>query len=209
MPEKYKLTYFNFIGRGEASRMVFALAGVEYEDCRVPWPGDEWKTVQPKTPFGRLPILEINGKVFCQSAAITRYLANKFGFAGKTNLDKLQADMIVDCIVDLTNPLSLIFTEQDENRKKEMWQKYEGQLDKHFENLQKMLDSNNGGNGFFVGDSVTWADCVWAGQVQSIYFMKYGPVLEKYPKLLAVKDRVEAIPSIAEWIRKRPKSDSF
>jgi len=155
MAHKYKLTYFNFHGRGECARMLFALAGVEYEDHRIEWAGDAWKEFKPKTPFGQLPLLEVDGKVFCQSVAIARYLGNKFGFTGKTDLDKLQADMIVDCIVDLCNQLGAIGEERDETKKQELWKAFEPKLDKHLENLEMMLAANNGGNGFFVGDSIT------------------------------------------------------
>ena len=34
MPE-YKLVYFNYKGRAEMTRMIFAAAGVKYEDCRL------------------------------------------------------------------------------------------------------------------------------------------------------------------------------
>jgi len=208
MSHKYKLTYFNFYGRGEAARMLFALAEVEYEDFRLEeYSGDAWKHLKPKTPFGQLPLLEIDGRVFCQSIAVTRYLANKFGFAGKTELEKLQADMIVDCMADLTNPLDPIFEEADEAKKAVMLKAYEPKLDKHFENLQKLLETNNGGNGFFVGDSITWVDCVWTAFVYWIYHMKLGPILDKYPKLPAIRGRVEAESRIAEWVRKRPKAE--
>jgi len=207
MASKYKLTYFNFYGRAEASRMLFALAGVEYEDHRLEWDSEEWKNFKPKTPFGQLPLLAIDGRVFCQSIVVHRYLANKFGFAGKTEMDKLQADMIVDCIVDLTNPIEPIFEEADENKKKVLWKAYEPKLDKHLENLNKLLEANNGGNGFFVGDSVTWVDIVWTAFVYWIYHMKYGPILDKYSKLVAIRGRVEAVPRIAEWVQKRPKAE--
>ena len=32
---QYKLIYFGFKGRGEPARLMFAAAGVKYEDCRV------------------------------------------------------------------------------------------------------------------------------------------------------------------------------
>jgi len=207
MAHKYKLTYFNFHGRGECARMLFALAGVEYEDHRIEWAGDAWKEFKPKTPFGQLPLLEVDGKVFCQSVAIARYLGNKFGFTGKTDLDKLQADMIVDCIIDLCNPLEPIWEEQDETKKKELQKAYEPKLDKHLQNLEMMLAANNGGSGFFVGNSITWVDCVWTGILYWIYYMKFGPIIEKHPKVAAIKGRVESEPRIAEWIRKRPHAE--
>ena len=44
MPQ-YKLTYFNGRGRGETARLLFAAAGVEYEDCRIN--KEQWATIKP------------------------------------------------------------------------------------------------------------------------------------------------------------------
>ena len=41
----YKLYYFPLRARGELSRYVFAQAGVEYEDVRVPFA--EWGQLKP------------------------------------------------------------------------------------------------------------------------------------------------------------------
>ena len=40
----YKLTYFDIRGRAEMTRMTFAAAGVEFEDCRVQF--QDWPAVQ-------------------------------------------------------------------------------------------------------------------------------------------------------------------
>jgi len=206
MPAKYKFTYFDFYGRGEVSRLLFAIAGVEYEDIHVDM--KDWPELKPKTPFGQVPLLEFEGRVFCQSNTIARYLANKFGFAGKNELDRIQADMIVDCIVDLINPMCPIYHEDDLAKRDEMIKKYaEGDLKTHFANLEKFLEANNAGNGFFVGDSITWADLSWIAVLDWIYFLKFGPLVESFPKLAALRGRVEANPRIAEWMRKRPKYD--
>ncbi len=40
--KSFKLTYFNLRGRAELARIIFAYAGVEYEDSRIEkedWPG--------------------------------------------------------------------------------------------------------------------------------------------------------------------------
>ena len=45
MPPKYKLTYFQVTGRAEISRLMFAAAGVQYEDHRIK--AGEWPTYKP------------------------------------------------------------------------------------------------------------------------------------------------------------------
>ena len=42
---KYTLVYFDAPGRAEVSRILFALADVEYEDRRVT--GEEWAKLKP------------------------------------------------------------------------------------------------------------------------------------------------------------------
>ena len=45
MAANYKLTYFNNKGRAELTRLLFAQAGVEYEDNRIE--GSDWPTLKP------------------------------------------------------------------------------------------------------------------------------------------------------------------
>lgn len=52
-------------------------------------------------PFGQIPVLEVNGKVAHQSAAIERYLAKQFKLTGKDDWEDLEIDSIVDTITDL------------------------------------------------------------------------------------------------------------
>merc|ERR1712212_993910 len=96
---KIKLTYFGLRGRAEPARLILAHAGVDYEDDRIKQ--EDWPTLKPKTTLGTLPILCYNGVEIGQSVAIWRFLANEFGLAGKTNLERARADMIVDCVSDL------------------------------------------------------------------------------------------------------------
>ena len=56
-------------------------------------------TVKPAdTPFGQVPTLEIDGKMYCQLFAICRYLANKYGMSIPIKNNRLHNDTIV--IVD-------------------------------------------------------------------------------------------------------------
>ena len=42
-------------------------------------------------------------------------------FAGKTDLDQARADMIVDCLEDLTKPLIKAFGEEDDKKKVDLF----------------------------------------------------------------------------------------
>ena len=50
--------------------------------------------------FGKLPVLEYDGKTIAQSRAIARFLGRKYGLAGKTEIEEAEADMIVDYIAE-------------------------------------------------------------------------------------------------------------
>ena len=64
----YKLVYFVGKGHGEVARLIFAQAGVAYEDKRVS--KEEWAQLKPTTPTGQLPLLEVDGKTLTGSRPI-------------------------------------------------------------------------------------------------------------------------------------------
>ena len=53
------------------------------------------------TPFGKTPVLEVDGKQAHQSIAICRYLAKQFGLNGSNDWEALEIDAIVDTFTDL------------------------------------------------------------------------------------------------------------
>jgi len=203
---QYKLTYFNLRARAELARLIFAAAGVQYEDIRLE--RAQWPELKPTTPFGQLPLLEVDGVKFCQSTTIGRLLARRFNLAGKTDLDQARADMLIDCYEDTVKPALGFFRETDEGKKAAAKQKFiEEQLPVSLDNLEKLLRENKSGDDFLVGDELTWADL---GLLVLIDWLKvFGADAEigKRPKLDALRNRVEAVPKIAEWLAKRPKTD--
>ncbi len=62
------------------------------------------------TPFGQVPILEVNGQKLAQSNAIARYLARQHGLAGKDDWEQAQTDMYIENINDLLNGKPLTTT---------------------------------------------------------------------------------------------------
>ncbi len=91
----YKLTYFNLRALGEGIRMLFAEAGVDFEDKR--FSGDQWPQIKEELGqllkyflliwklfyadplWGQVPELEVDGVKLYQSSAIGRFLARRFG----------------------------------------------------------------------------------------------------------------------------------
>lgn len=51
-------------------------------------------------PMGAMPILDIDGKRYHQSVAMTRYLAREVGLNGDSSLEDMEIDIVVDTIKD-------------------------------------------------------------------------------------------------------------
>jgi glutathione S-transferase len=205
MVHQYKLIYFNGRGRAEPARLIFAYAGVNYNDHRLE--GAEWPALKSKTPFGQLPILDIdNGKVvLSQSKAIARYLGNEFNLVPKDHIQAAKADMYVDGYDDVQKHFVPWFQEKDPAKKKELWQKLETEHIAPFLKMyEKFLVDN--GTGYFVSNSVTWADLFLFDALHKTKTTS-AHLFEGHPKLKEFVDKIEKEPKIHAWIEKRPKSD--
>ncbi|XP_070555868.1 hematopoietic prostaglandin D synthase-like [Ptychodera flava] len=203
---KYTLSYFNIRARAEVSRFVLAFAGIEYEDRRInqsDWPSEKQSG---RYPFNRLPTLEVDGAVLSESCTVARFLARKHGLYADDALSQARIDMVADVVDDIYSKLQAMFLEKDEAKKKEMMDKNYGE---YFPNLlkclEKLLVQNQGGDGYFVGDKVTLADLSFTAITYNLVEWK-SDVFKDCPKLAALKTRVEKLPRIAEWMKKRPET---
>jgi len=186
--------------------LIFAAAGVEYEDVRLE--RDQWALMKESTPFGQLPVLEVDGVKLGQTNACAKYLARKFNLAGKTELDQARGDMIVDCFADSIAPIIAMIMEKDETKQAEIKKKYlDEQLPAYLTLLEGLLTANHGGEKFFVGDEMTWTDLTFLNYIDWMSHMCGVDPLAKHSKLAALKDRVEKLPKISAWIEKRPKTE--
>ena len=67
-----KLTYFDIEAAAEPTRLAFTLAGIPFEDVRVQF--KEWADMKGTTPYGQLPLLNVDGgPTKTQSGAMLRY----------------------------------------------------------------------------------------------------------------------------------------
>ncbi|KAF8366682.1 hypothetical protein PRIPAC_84511 [Pristionchus pacificus] len=195
----YKLTYFDLRGRAESIRQVFAYAGVAYEDVRIP--RAKWPELKPHTPFGQLPLLEVDGAPIAQSAAILRFLGKQFELTGKTPLEEARLDMVVDQIADFTADIktymmvALGFAEGDKEALfKEV---FIPNRDKHMALLVKNI------TGDFILGHITWADIHLANTLESM-LSKMPDVLDGHPALKAYVHRVHSTPRLKAHLASRP-----
>ena len=204
---KYKLYYFKARGRAELVRFVFAQAGVPYEDIRLS--GEQWAKFKNKTPYGAMPVLEVDGKMLAGSAPIERYVAEPYGLAGSNAFENADIASILDIAEHLVEKVMQCFFETDETRKAKMKKEFVGtHLPRYLGALEKRAADNNSadGHGWIYGPKVTYADF-------SIYLMwatveRRGEiVLDKYPALKKLRESVEKLPAIAKWLKERPESD--
>jgi len=201
---KYSLTYFNGRGRGETLRLLFSIAGVQYEDKRVEFA--QWQELKPQTPWGHMPVLAVDGKgTIGQSMAIARYIAREHGLAGKSSWETAVVDSIVDSITEIRDKAFEMAFEKDEAKKKQLQASFKEKVTPGLQNLEKILASNNSGAGFFVGKEITLADVHFFATLE----MMKGPaptILDDHGKLKALYGRLEANPKIADHIKKRPQT---
>nr|UOU03289.1 glutathione S-transferase sigma 1-3 [Brachionus rubens] len=203
----YKLYYFNARGRAELARLIFAAAGQQYEDIR--FEREQWPEYKQKSPLGQAPYLEVidNGKTFQlgQSITIARYLARKFGLAGKGDEEQAEVESYGDLITDLLTELVKVHYEKDEARKAEVSKKA---FEETIPNILKVLDAKvaKNGSGFLVASGLTWADLFlvtileWLGD-------KKSALLSNFKNLKSLDEKVTSHAKIADWLAKRPKTE--
>jgi len=194
---KIKLTYFDGRGRGELSRLILAYGGQPWEDDRISF--EQWPELKPKTPLGTLPILEYGDKKLCQSITIARFLANEFGIAGKNNMEKAEADMIVDTIVDVQIELFKNMFEKNPIEKKKQADKLEKETLPRF--LKQMLAIRQQSSGsFLVGNDLTWADIALATFLDTFLPKYHIDGISRFSLLTELMHKVQACDKIKTYM---------
>nr|CAD7573684.1 unnamed protein product [Timema californicum] len=200
MAPKYKLTYLNFIGIGEPIRFLLSYGKQEFEDERIEF--ELWPDFKSSMPFGKTPVLEIDGKRTHQSVAICRYLGKQFGLAGKDDWENLEIDTIVDTFTDFRTPIGSYYHDPDEASKEKKKGPLLSETIPYY--LQKFDEIGKNNEGYFVGGKLTWADMYFVGLLGCLNGMMGHDLVEKYDNLKALNEKVLEIPTIKAWVKKRP-----
>ncbi|CAD5120282.1 DgyrCDS8858 [Dimorphilus gyrociliatus] len=191
--------------KGDVARWFFTMHSIPFIDNRVPmqnWLSDS--RFAKNTPFGDLPVLEVDGVTICQHRAIGRLLAKRLGYYGKGDIEQAKIDMIVDCISDIMDHCVVIhfYMEEGPQKQKDLSEFLNKTLPQGIENLSKLLDQNKQGMGF-VGDSLTWADFEFASQFS--WLEGFGHNANLSTKMKSLMNTVFNIPQIQEYCSKHTK----
>lgn len=202
----FKVTYFNGRGRAELIRLLLVAGGQEFEDERLT--REEWVNIKPNMPQGQVPVLTVDGKIFPQSGAIHRYLARRLGLYGKTNEEMTTNDIVMETVNDVRNTLVKAHFEQDDTKKKEMFQTVKEQTIPNFlKVMQTLLEENDGGKGFFVGSEISVGDLALTDLLDVILQRISPDALDNYELMKAHRERVCSSPKIKKWLETRPQTE--
>ncbi|OWR53950.1 glutathione S-transferase 4 [Danaus plexippus plexippus] len=156
-------------------------------------------------PFGQMPVLDIDGKKYCQSIPIARLLGKKYGLAGDNAEEDFEIDQNVEFINDIRAKAATVHYEADSDLKA----KKHGELMESFypmalEKLDEMIKNNNG---HLACGKLTWGDFIFAGIFDYLKTMMQMPDLEqKYPSFKQVVDGVYSIPKVKAFSDNAPET---
>ena len=152
---KLKLTYFDFHGgRGEPARLALSIGGIEFEDDRVA-PSD-WPARKPDTPFGALPVLEVDGQTLAQSNAINRYVGKLTGLYPSDAWQAALCDEAMDAVEDVVSEIVTTMFLPEEEKKTRRQALTEGPIPFYLTRLQQRLEAQRGQ--YFAANRLTVAD---------------------------------------------------
>nr|WRX05953.1 GSTS1e [Helicoverpa armigera] len=194
--------YYREKAMGEANRLLMAYGGQEFEDHRIS--DEDWPAFKPNTPFGQMPVLELNGKKYAKTSAISRYFGRKYGLVGDTLEDAMEIDQNIDCLNELRDKALSVAYEPDKELQERRHAEYSKTVyPQYLEKLSSIITENNG---HIALGKLTWGDFVVAGLIDYLKRMMRMPdLIEKYPAFQTVVDKVYAIPQVKAYADAAPK----
>lgn len=201
-----KLTYFDIHGgRGEVARLALFMGGIDFEDRRIPF-GD-WPAVKSETPYGGIPVLEVDGDVVAQSNGINRFVGKLAGLYPEDPWQAALCDEIMDAVEDVVVQVVATFSVKDRKELEAKRKKLaDGPIRFYAERLQKRLEAHGGR--YFADDRLTVADLkvfLWVKHLRSgnLDFVPTDLVDRAAPLLVEHFDRIREHPEVKAYYDKQ------
>jgi glutathione S-transferase len=194
-----KLTYFDApTSRGEECRLALVLAGVEFEDNRIP--REAWPTIKPSTPFGSVPVLELPGKpAVGESNAILGHIGRRHGLLPSDAWEAMRLESLMSAAEDLRHAVTRTFGIQDaEELARRRAELVEGPLRNWAASMEKQITGPfAGGEQISVADVKLFVVMGWfkKGVLDHVPTDVFSP----FPKLERLFNSVKDHPKIVAW----------
>jgi len=219
------LKYFDIRGAAEASRVLLAIGGEDYDDSRYkidpatfssPAFLAEKESGELKANLNRAPVLvTLDGTTIGQSKAIERYLAKRFDLMGNTP----EEEAVIDCIAEHCRDVKDAAmrkgfsqftkdkTEEEKAKARAEW--FDEGLPTMLVKIDDYVKEISTGEGFSVGSSMSYADVmIWA------LLRDCSPADAKdttnaaidCTTLNGIADAIAAHPGVSKWVENRPES---
>lgn len=97
---------------------------------------------KPKTPYGVLPVLEVDGEMLAGNCPIALYLAEEYGLAGSNAFENAEIAGIIDVVNES-------LWQKDEARKTELRKEFEEKhMPRYLGALEKRVTENDSADGW-------------------------------------------------------------
>jgi glutathione S-transferase len=203
-----KLYYFDIYGRAESIRFLLSHAKVEYENVLIN--GEKLAEMKASgvLEFGQVPMFEADGKHYCQSWAILRFLGRKYGYYPEDPETAWKIDSTIDAVEDYFNGYFKYNFEKDEERKKVAKENWLKMLPIWVSAIEKRITENGGK--YVAGDKLTIADFALASAGFNMllneanpHYAESLPLVKDHEILKAYSHRLRE--DLAERLANRPQ----
>ena len=202
---KLKLVYFDIDGaRGEAARLAMVIGRVPFEDDRVKFA--DWESRRPSTPFGALPVLELDGQTVAQSNGINRYVGKLAGLYPSDAWQAALCDEAMDAVEEIATRVWSTMPLPAAEKKEQRESLAAGPLSYSLDRLQGRLVAQGGQ--YFADSRLTVADLkvfVWIHHLRSGQ-LDHVPVDlpdRVAPRLVEHYERVKEYPAVKAYYAER------
>jgi glutathione S-transferase len=124
--------------------------------------------IKPNTPFGALPVLEVDGQTLAQSNAINCYVGKLTDLYPTDAWQAGLCDEVMEAVEDISTKIAATMFLPDEEKKTQRKALAEGPLPFYLTRLQQRLEAHGGR--YFAADRLTVADLkvfVWLPHLKS------------------------------------------
>lgn len=201
---KPRLMYFDApVSRGEECRLALHVAGVDFEDVRIK--GDAWPALKPTTPFGAMPVFEVDGHPpIAHSNAILVLIGRQHGLHPKDDFEAARHEAVMCHVEDLRANVGPTTRMTDEAEKKRV---REALATTYLPAWAGFVEKHIADHGFFAGDAIHVVDFKlflavrWfaGGNVDHIP----STVFASFPRLMRVYEAVGSHERVKDWYARR------